>query len=73
MLVSLGSKAATIAHHLGFQKGDHLLQALETGSMFLDVHREHLRHQLFDYRIISFWGIHDTVSKFLGCVDIIEL
>jgi hypothetical protein len=62
MLVSLGSVAAKIATAMGFQKGDDVLETLKNGSIFSDIMKEHWRHQLLKYDIVSFWGALDSVS-----------
>jgi hypothetical protein len=62
-MVSLGSIAAKIATAAGFQKGDNILETLDTGSIFSDILQEHWRHQLLEYDIISFWGALDNVSN----------
>lgn len=61
-LVAVGGVAAKIAHGLGFQHGDNILETLESGSLFTEILREQFRHQLLNYDILSFWGSRDTVS-----------
>jgi hypothetical protein len=62
-LVALGGIAAKIALGLGFQKGDNIIETLESGSIFTEILQEHWRHQLLKYDILSFWGSRDTVSR----------
>jgi len=59
--VDIGGVVAKIATHLGFQKGDDLVETLNAGSMFTDMMREHWRHQLLNYGIVSFWGAYDHI------------
>ncbi|PVH70814.1 hypothetical protein DL98DRAFT_521398, partial [Cadophora sp. DSE1049] len=59
MLVSLGGVVAKIAMAVGFQKGDDVLETLKNGSIFSEIMKEHWRHQLLKYDIISFWGALD--------------
>jgi hypothetical protein len=61
-LVTLGGVAAKIALGSGFQKGDNIIQTLESGSLFTDTLQEHWRHQLLKYDIVSFWGNQDNVG-----------
>ena len=61
-LVSLGGIAAKIALAVGFEKGDNIVETLEAGSIFTDLLQEHWRHQLLNYKIVSFWGNRDSVS-----------
>jgi len=61
-LLKIGGVVAKIANDLGFQKGDDVLETLKEGSIFTDIMREHWRHQLLRYDIISFWGTLDAVS-----------
>lgn len=58
----LGKSPGAVAQSLGFKKGDNLVQVLDKGSIFTDVRKEHWRHQLENYRTVSFWGDKDTVS-----------
>ncbi|KAB5557932.1 hypothetical protein GE09DRAFT_93575 [Coniochaeta sp. 2T2.1] len=60
-LVRLGKMASKIAMTAGFQKGDHLIDVLENGSMFADIMQEHWRHQLLEYDIVTFWGAFDNI------------
>ncbi|KAJ5358379.1 uncharacterized protein N7496_010792 [Penicillium cataractarum] len=50
-LLSRGGLASNIARSLGFQKN---------GSIFSDLMQEHWKHQLLEYKIVSFWGSKDT-------------
>ena len=68
-LVSLGGVAAKVALTLGFQKGDDVLEALKTGSIFSDFMQEHWRHQLERYSIVSFWGSLDNVCSECAGID----
>ncbi|KAH8591174.1 hypothetical protein B0O99DRAFT_744603 [Bisporella sp. PMI_857] len=61
LVVSLGGVAAKIATAIGFQKGDDVLETLKKGSIFSDIMREHWRHQLLKYNIVSFWGALDSI------------
>ncbi|RYP50073.1 hypothetical protein DL768_004359 [Monosporascus sp. mg162] len=60
-LVSIGAVAAKIAVALGFQKGDDILETLDSGSMFSDIMHEHWRQRLLEYDIVSFWGTLDEI------------
>ncbi|CAM1501755.1 Fc.00g037390.m01.CDS01 [Cosmosporella sp. VM-42] len=59
--VKLGLTAAEIAQGLGFNSNDAVVEVLRPGSLFGDFLRESFRHQLDDYRILSFWGKSDKV------------
>ena len=72
MLVNLGGVVSKIAIALGFQKGDDVLETLKNGSIFSDIMREHWRHQLLEYDIISFWGALDNV-KFESVMELCVL
>ena len=61
--VTLGKLTAKIAISAGFQKGDNVVEVLHKGSIFTDVLKEHWRHQLLEYDIVSFWGARDNVSS----------
>ncbi|XXG98067.1 hypothetical protein Hte_004385 [Hypoxylon texense] len=61
MLVSVGGLAARIARTTGFQKGDNVIKVLKRGGMFSDIMKEHWRHQLLEYDVVSFWGASDNV------------
>ncbi|KAI1172154.1 hypothetical protein F4777DRAFT_524116 [Nemania sp. FL0916] len=60
-LVGIGSVAAKIAISLGFQKGDNILETLDSGSLFTDLMHEHWKHRLLDFNIVSFWGTFDQI------------
>ncbi|GAP82647.2 putative kinesin light chain 1 [Rosellinia necatrix] len=60
-LLSLGGLVAKLAISVGFQRGDDVLETLKSGSMFSDMMRDHWRHQLLEYKIVSFWGSQDEV------------
>ena len=60
-MVTAGKTATKLALWLGFQKGDNIIEALDKGSMFTDIHKEHFRHQFESYLMVSFWGDKDTV------------
>ncbi|RDW64624.1 hypothetical protein BP6252_10275 [Coleophoma cylindrospora] len=60
-LVVAGKQAARVAGALGFKKGDNIIEALDKGSIFTDIHKEHFRHQLERYQMVSFWGDKDTI------------
>ncbi|KAK1762400.1 hypothetical protein QBC33DRAFT_623724 [Phialemonium atrogriseum] len=59
--VTMGKLTANIAISAGFQKGDNLVEVLHKGSIFTDVLKEHWRHQLLEYDIVSFWGARDNI------------
>ncbi|KAL5610838.1 hypothetical protein FOBRF1_006955 [Fusarium oxysporum] len=54
-LVALGSLAARATTKLGFTAKSDIVEALKHGSIFTDVLKEGFRHQLMDYRIVSFF------------------
>jgi hypothetical protein len=58
-----GKAAAGVALWLGFQKGDNIIEVLDDGSMFTDIHKNHFRQQFENYRMVSFWGDKDTVCS----------
>ncbi|KFY31849.1 hypothetical protein V493_00740, partial [Pseudogymnoascus sp. VKM F-4281 (FW-2241)] len=60
-LVTAGKTAANVALWLGFQKGDNIIETLDKGSMFTDIHKDHFRQQFETYRMVSFWGDKDTI------------
>ena len=62
VLVSIGGIVAKVAISMGFQKGDNVLETLKDGNIFSDIMAEHFRHQLLSYKIVSFWGVRDSVS-----------
>jgi hypothetical protein len=59
---------AKIAIHLGFQKGDNLLEIVNDGSIFTDIMHEQWRQRLLEYDIVSFWGTLDEVNTIESCV-----
>ncbi|KFZ19943.1 hypothetical protein V501_00395 [Pseudogymnoascus sp. VKM F-4519 (FW-2642)] len=60
-MVTAGKTAANVALWLGFQKGDNIIETLDKGSMFTDIHKDHFRQQFESYRMVSFWGDKDTI------------
>ncbi|KAM7206365.1 hypothetical protein V8F20_002714 [Naviculisporaceae sp. PSN 640] len=54
-LVALGSLVARATTKLGFNEKSDIVQALQKGSVFSDILKESFRHQLMDYRIVSFF------------------
>ena len=69
LLVSIGGVVAKIAVHLGFQKGDDLVETLNDGSIFSDIMQEQWKHRLLEYDIVSFWGTLDDVSTIRCSVE----
>jgi len=65
--VRLGGVVTKVATTLGFQKGDDILETLKSGSVFSGMMREQWRHQVARYKIVSFWGGHDTVECLRSC------
>ncbi|KAH7309285.1 hypothetical protein BKA65DRAFT_519554 [Rhexocercosporidium sp. MPI-PUGE-AT-0058] len=62
-LVALGTFATKIATLLNFKKGDKIIQTLESGSLFTDLLRDHWRHRLDQFDIVSFWGTRDNIVE----------
>lgn len=65
-MVTAGKTAANVALWLGFKKGDNIIETLDKGSMFTDIHKDHFRQQFESYRMVSFWGDKDTVCFYLA-------
>lgn len=61
-LVALGSLVAQATTKLGFNEKSDIVQALKKGSVFTDILKENFRHQLMDYRIVSFFEKSGNVS-----------
>lgn len=68
-LVSIGGVAAKIAIHLGFQKGDDILETLDNRSIFSDIMQNQWKQRLLEYDIVSFWGTLDDVSTIRCSVE----
>lgn len=62
--MGLGTIAARIATALHLQPQNHIVETLKSGSLFTDLLKEHWRHQLESYQIVSFWeGLGSVVPK----------
>ncbi|KAH7129102.1 hypothetical protein EDB81DRAFT_808724 [Dactylonectria macrodidyma] len=59
--VGLGSAAAKIATTLGFEKGDGVMHALQSESLFSEAMQSAWRNQMPQYDVVSFWGAYDKM------------
>src|SRR6266487_1965913 len=60
-LVSFGKLCARLVQKLPGNRPNDIMDALEDGLLFSDTLKDHFRHQLESYRIVSFWeGLGDV-------------
>ncbi|KAF3407827.1 hypothetical protein DPV78_000268 [Talaromyces pinophilus] len=62
-LVKLGDYIAKFAMSLNIQRGDNILEILKSSSLAADTLREHWRHRLDKFDIVSFWGNRDSIVE----------
>jgi hypothetical protein len=61
MTIDFGKMCANIVRHVSGNGADDLIMAVENGSIFSDILREHFRHHLDRYQIISCYETLDVV------------
>ncbi|KAK0710048.1 hypothetical protein B0T26DRAFT_755171 [Lasiosphaeria miniovina] len=75
-LVSFGSKCAVVVNFVNHSSANDLVGAVKRGSQYADTLAESWKHQLTDYRIVSFYeGIGNIVprdSAVLGMPGLVE-
>jgi hypothetical protein len=54
ILVAIADVSTKIALALGFQQGDNIVETVKQGGIFSDILQERWRHQLMNYKIVSF-------------------
>ena len=61
-LAGLASMAARVASTLHMQPENDVAEAIKNGSLYTDLLKEHWRHRLLDYDLVSFWEGIGNVS-----------
>ena len=72
-MVKLASVAARIASALHMQPENDVPEAIKNGSLYTDILKEHWRHRLLDFDLISFWEADEKVRQCDCCPEASKL